>query len=200
MRHARLIVSATLLLIGTGSLGAQPCWDSVFLAREDFENRSAGASFTMVVRVYEDCPVERQVFLERDDSGEILATITQPERQSIDTQLESLRQQYRGKSDTELCDLLQMKSWTVSSKKKPRLKGLIDTLLDLEVPVAFEPEIVIHGVRYSVWISRLHNRSYYEFQGPPFRRSARSGTLHPLDRWSQELLGTLGISCELEKF
>jgi len=154
----------------------------------------------MLVRVYEDCPVERQVLLELKKSKEILATVTRPERCSIDAQIDNLRKRYPGKADTELCELLQVKSWTVSSTKIPKLKRLVDELLDIQVPVAFDPDLVVHGVRYSIWISRLHNRSYYEFQGPPFRRSARSGSLHPLDRWSQELLRTLDIACSLEEF
>ena len=55
-----------LLFLAGESLSAQPCWDSIFFNREEFENKSTGASLVMLVRVYEDCPVERQVLLHHE--------------------------------------------------------------------------------------------------------------------------------------
>jgi hypothetical protein len=179
---------------------ALDCWEKVYLQRDEFASLSAGKSLAIMLRVYEDCPKERQVLLISESSSVISATILEPVGASVSQQIDSLRLKYKDKETSELCGLLQMKSRSVSSEEIPELKPLVDKLIEIRMSPAFQPEIIIHGVVYSIWISRLTNSSFFEFHGPPFRRSARSGALHPLDTWAQEVLGVLGLACRPENF
>jgi len=153
--------------------------------------------FWVVVRVLGDCRTERQVTLARDRTGKITLELVRPLGRSIHKQLENLERRFPETDLEELCKRIRIERAQVEAAQRD-LAALISELESMRVSPVFEPVIFIHGVFYEVWVGSSLNVGHFDFQGPPFRRSARKEGVHPLDAWSQKLLSAASATCEPE--
>ena len=64
------------------------------------------------------------------------------------------------------------------------------------MPVVPEPVLWLHGIHYDIRIYSVHAASKYQFVAPGWPR-LQDTELNQLDVWAQELLGMLGLSCEV---
>lgn len=188
-------LSSTSAAMGFGWL---ECRERIFLGEDDLPELRADLDFWVVVRVLGDCDTERQVKLVRRGK-QIQAEVLHPVKKSISEQLELLGKRFPEAEPEALCDLVKLERRVFDETKKPGLPKLVKELEDLSVSPVLEPVIYIHGASYKIWVGSSINLSYFDFEGPPYRRSARQN-LHPLDVWSQRLLATVDASCDPEEF
>lgn len=192
-----LWMSFVPLLHAQGADTGLLCWDQVFMQREEFDEIRTGVTMAVLLRVVGDCPLEREVLLLQEPER-VVATVRKPVKKPVTDQAE-ITMQKRPKQ--EPCSSVKMTEWQTTSAEVPELLSLVGELREIRMAPAFEPAITVHAVHYTLWISSLINRSYFHFQGPPFRASSRSGqNLHVLDVWAQNVLRALNAACPLEEF
>jgi hypothetical protein len=104
---------------------------------------------------------------------QIQAEVLHPVKKSISEQLELLGKRLPEATPEALCELVELERNVFTQATKPSLPKLVRELEDLSVSPVFEPTIYIHGVSYKIWVGSSINLSYFEFEGPPYRRSAR---------------------------
>ncbi len=192
-----LLLACALDFAPAWPTGSPPCSEAGFFSERDVASARELHDFWVVVRALGDCEVERQVTISRSASGAIEAKVLRPHSGSVAEQ-----QAEQGPPAGDIlpsgpCRPVEMETIAITAVTKAELAPLLAELESMAISPVFEPVIFIHGVTYRVWVGSSLNVSYFDFEGPPFRRSARQGPLHPLDRWAQELFRALGVACDL---
>lgn len=196
-----LLLAATATMLAPAearAFGTSDCRDVIFFTNKDISLLRAELDFWVVVRVLGDCRTERQVTLVRDRTGKITLELVRPLGRSIHKQLENLEHRFPETGLEELCKRIHIERTQVEAAQRD-LAALVSELESMRLSPVFEPVIFIHGVFYEVWVGSSLNVGHFDFQGPPFRQSARKEGVHPLDAWSQKLLNAASAGCEPEK-
>lgn len=192
-----LLLACALDLAPAWPTATPPCSEAGYFSERDVASARELHDFWVVVRALGDCEVERQVTVLRSASGVIEARVLRPRGGSAAEQQAEQGPPARGIVPSDPCRPVEMEAIVITAATKPELAPLLAELESMAISPVFEPVIFVHGVTYRVWVGSSLNVSYFDFEGPPFRRSARQGPIHPLDRWAQELFRVLGVACEL---
>ena len=145
----------------------------------------------VTLRVIDACGVDKQIELS-DHGQRISIVITVSENTSVRSQLQELARLHPDEPVASLCQRVELSSRTPASptdhEKAARLLQRLEASDFFAVP---QTDLYLHGRVYSLWITRVPNRSYHEFSGPDGEH-----TDEPLEHWAFDVLQEFGLLCE----
>ena len=176
---------------------ADVCVDQRF---EEFvkDGRSHEARLRVELRVLDDeCGQDVQAILWKAPGGQISVHVLIADYPTITEGIERFLQQNPEAHGDAICETIDFDSKRVTPEQLSKVPALVDQLEKLQVPAVLEPLLIIHGMHFDLRIESGISESTYSFQGPGHPRPPEA-QLHPLDRWSQELLRVIGLDCIVE--